>query len=254
VARRVESSAGDGREQHPLAPNGWPKALLREFRAGARDALTSVYELHAREIAGLLQRGFSFRTAGRDRRFAGFASAFDMQDALHETFRRAFEPRARDGYDGIRPYGPYLRTIARNVVLTRFRGREVLFPDVDVVEVDDDGVPVRRSPVHSDSLPSPERAVHHAQTKELVESFLASLCHEDRVLIECRFVEGLSQRQAAERLGVGRQRLRTREQRVKRKLLEYLHVRGESSLVEVTSVVACLIGGGWVGGIREVLQ
>ncbi|MCH9685148.1 MAG: hypothetical protein K0V04_27165, partial [Deltaproteobacteria bacterium] len=98
------------------APNGWSWSLLREFRAGQTHALGEVYRMHAKEVSTQLRHGFSFQTAGRHHRFVGYRSAFEMHDALHETFRRAFEPRAREGYDGLRPYGPYLRAIARNVV------------------------------------------------------------------------------------------------------------------------------------------
>ncbi|MGB1013782.1 MAG: RNA polymerase sigma factor, partial [Nannocystaceae bacterium] len=104
-----------------LAPNGWSRGLLKGFRAGEHQALTTVYREHADDIARILRRGFAFNSAGKKLRFVGYHSGFELHDALHETFRRAFEPRARDGYDGIRPYGPYLRTIARNIVLQTFR-------------------------------------------------------------------------------------------------------------------------------------
>jgi RNA polymerase sigma-70 factor (ECF subfamily) len=210
------------------APNGWSQELLTGFRAGEREALTEVYRAHVREVVGLLRHGFSFESSGRARRFVGFGGAFEFQDALHETFRRAFEPRARDGYDGIRPYGPYLRTIARNVVLQRFRAREVLFPEMEPTAGEgraDQGFVLASPP------PSPEAEAHRASVRALMDAFLSTLSATDRALVDARFVRGLSQREAAEELGLGRQRLRSREAKIRRRLLGYLRARGEGALV-----------------------
>lgn len=217
-----------------LAPNGWPRDLVRGFKAGERAALTEVYRRHAEEVALLLRHGFAFESGGRGHRFVGFGSGFELQDVLHETFRRAFEPRARAAYDGIRPYGAYVGTIARNLVLRSFRAREVLFPLLD----GGGEQPTVVSPI--DEGPSPEREVHDAEVRELVAGFLATLAPDDRRLIELRFVEGLSQRDAAAALGLGRQRVRTREKQLRGKLLEYLRERGEAALVD--GVVAALPG------------
>ncbi len=231
------------------APNGWPRELLSGFRAGDREALTTVYRMHAEEVALVLRRGFSFESGGQRHRFAGYGSAFELQDALHETFRRAFEPRAREGYDGIRPYGAYVTTIARNLVLRSFRDREVLFP----LEADAGGPGPMLAAV--DVGPTPEREVHDRQVLELVERFLATLSADERRLIELRFVEGLSQRDAADALGLGRQRVRTREQALRAKLLAYLREQGEAALVD--GVVArvglqALVGGELLRALLEV--
>jgi RNA polymerase sigma factor (sigma-70 family) len=221
-----------------LAPNGWPRELLRGFKAGERAALTDVYRRHAEEVALLLRHGFSFETEGRRHRFVGFGSGFELQDVLHETFRRAFEPRARDSYDGIRPYGAYVCTIARNLVLRSFRAREVLFPLAD-------GEGSSRAPSIAtiDTGPSPERSLHDAEVRELVAGFWATLTADERRLLELRFVEGVSQRDAAAALGIGRQRVRTREKLLRAKLLAYLRERGEAALVDgVVAALPALLG------------
>src|SRR5690606_16400276 len=166
---------------------------------------------HAEQVARLLRHGFGFESGGRRHRFVGFGSGFELQDVLHETFRRAFEPRARAAYDGIRPYGAYVCTIARNPVLRSFRAREVLFP----LLVDGRGEPTASSLAAIDEGPSPERELHDAEIRELVAGFLATLAPEDRRLIELRFIDGLSQRDAAAALGLGRQRVRTREKQLR---------------------------------------
>ncbi len=240
-----------------LAPNGWPKPLLRGFRAGEREALTEIYRLHAEEVARLLRGGFGFEAGGRRHRFVGFGSGFELQDLLHETFRRAFEPRAREAYDGIRPYGAYVTTIARNLVLRSFRAREILFPLADAAaEGDGDSSRAGLARVEVvDEGPSPERDVHDAQIRELVAGFLAALAPDERRLVELRFVEGLSQRDAAAALGLGRQRIRTREKQLRARLLEYLRERGEAALVDgVVAALPALLGPELLGLLGEVTR
>ena len=160
-----------------LAPNGWTKARLRGFKEGSREALTEVYRAHAPEVGALLREGFAFESGGVRHRFVGYRRGFELQDALHETFRRAFEPKARASYDGIRPYGPYIKTIAKNLVLRSFRAREVSFP-VDPVA----GGEASRVLILTDESPTPERAVHDQQVAGLVAAFLADLSAADRRL------------------------------------------------------------------------
>jgi RNA polymerase sigma factor (sigma-70 family) len=243
----------DATRSGELAPNGWPRALLSGFRAGEREALTTVYRMHAETVALLLRQGFSFESGGHRHRFAGYGSGFELQDALHETFRRAFEPRAREGYDGIRPYGAYVTTIARNLVLRSFRDREVLFP-LETTDADPSTTPMLAA---VDVGPTPERELHDRQVLELVERFLATLTPDERRLIELRHVEGLSQRDAADALGLGRQRIRTREQALRTKLLAYLREHGEVALVDgvVTSVgLPALLGTELLRALLEVTR
>ncbi len=218
--------------QH-AAPNGWSRALLQGFRAGEREALTTVYRAHAKEVARMLRSGFAFSSAGKHLRFVGFRSGFELHDALHETFRRAFEPRARNSYDGIRPYGPFLKTIARNVVLQTFRAREV-------VMLDEGTVAEEHAHTLSGTPLDPENSLAKARLRARVQAFLAKLPPADRKLLELRFVEGRSQRDVAEHLGLGRQKLRTREARLRRALLVHLRDAGEYS-VAATSIVPLLV-------------
>ena len=47
----------------------------------------------------------------------GSGRSNDVLDAVQETFIRAFSSAARQSYDGVRDYGPYLNMTARNVAL-----------------------------------------------------------------------------------------------------------------------------------------
>lgn len=217
------------------APNGWPSWVLCGFRVGDRRALGEVYRLHAPDVARRLRHGFSFEASGAVHRFVGYGSGFELQDALHETFRRAFEPRARDSYDGIRPYGPYLQAIARNVVLRGFRAQRVRFPlqgesaaPLDAIAADE-------------GTTSPERAIGRHQVQEIVQRFLADLSQGDRRLVDARFIEGMSQRDAADALGLGRQQVRSREAKIRSRLLAFLRRHAEGGDPAAWNVLAMLL-------------
>lgn len=232
-----------------LAPNGWSWGLLRDFREGRTTALHEVYQRHAKEVTATLRYGFSFQASGRHHRFVGYRSAFELHDALHETFRRAFEPGSRERYDGLRPYGPYLRAIARNVVLRGFQSREVQFP-----EVREDGE-ARGSEIEvvDEVGETPEQEVGRAQVRAVVKRFLDTLGPDDRQLLELRFVEGKSQRDAADLLGLGRQQVRGREAKLRQQMLRFLRKQGEEGLV-AAGLVLPLLGVSLAELLGEVLR
>ena len=61
------------------------------------------------------------------------------------------------------------------------------------------------------------------EARDLVRAFLKSVCVETRAVAQLRFVEGLSQYHAADRLGITRGEIRVREQRLRRALAEHMH-------------------------------
>ncbi|MBK6916153.1 MAG: sigma-70 family RNA polymerase sigma factor [Deltaproteobacteria bacterium] len=220
------------------APCGWSHALLAGFRAGEPQALREVYRMHVRDITGLLRHGFGFTAAGRSHRFVGLQQAFELHDALHETFVRAFEPAARQGFDGIRPYGPYLRTIARNVVLRSFRKHREMFPVQDDAG-HDEGLGV----VLESDAPSPEQSALERELQAVVREFLAQVGADDRALLQARFVDGLSQRDAADALGLGRQQVRAREARLREALLVWLRSKDGGQPFELLGALPVTLAG-----------
>ena len=226
------------------APNGWPEILLQGFRDGSREALTEVYRMYAAQIATHLRRGFSFESRGAMHRFVGYGSAYELHDVLHETFRRAFEPAARQRYDGIRPYGPYLQAIARNIVLRGFRAKEILFPRIGEgwSTGPEDGRVADPMPEGDAEAPGPEAQVGTEQLRAVVRAFLETLSAAERELVVLRFVDGMSQRDAAARLGLGRQQVRGRETKLRAKLIAYLRERGEQSLVPGSLCLPWVLG------------
>jgi RNA polymerase sigma-70 factor (ECF subfamily) len=206
-----------------LAPNGWPTHRLKGFREGEKSALTAVYRDHVEALLAFLQHGFSFDSRGRALRFAGFRSRFELHDAAQETFRRAFERDARMSYDGLRPFGAWLNVIARNVVLKEYRRNERLFLDANGShEVE---AALSRA---ANASEEPESDLHRARIRALVRTFLDTLTAEERRLLHVRFIEGIGQRDAAEQLAIGRQRLRGQELKLRERLVRFLlaHERG----------------------------
>jgi RNA polymerase sigma-70 factor, ECF subfamily len=153
---------------------------LAGFRRGGRAALEEVYWAYVERVE---------TTAAR---YVGVA---EVPDVVQETFLRAFREGPREAYDAARDYGPYLATIARNLAIDRARraGREI--PTEEIPE-----------PMESSEEPWADPL-----SMKIVEEYLADLAPDLKALHETRYERGLSQRDAAETLGISRQQLRTRE-------------------------------------------
>ena len=171
--------------------------LLRRFRAGDRAALEEVYFAYVDLVAHVVRQSFHGAEAA---------------DLIQETFARAFAERARLGYDGLRPYKPFLMTVCRNLVVdeARKRGREVVVEDPP-------------EPLPGDAAADPEWA--DAATVGVVERYVAGLDGKLRALYEERYVKDRSQNEAAAALGLTRQKVRTLEDRLRRGLQEALRAR-----------------------------
>lgn len=183
--------------------------LLGPFRDGERWALERVYRAYVRPVEVYV------RALARAAHCPEFAQSSAVADSLQEVFIRAFSPAARAAYDSERPFGPYVRKIAKNLFVDQLRGQgrraeqlvEFLPDTTEFATADLDGaVDPRVSVVLSDylaSLPLPLKGVY-----------------------EQRFVLGNSQEQACNVLGVTRRRLRTEEARLKSGLRRALVSQG----------------------------
>lgn len=193
-----------------LLPNN--RDLLVAFRAGERSALTEVYWHYVDDVERYLRAGF---LAG-DVRIAGLSDPDQLKDVLQETFSRAFSPRARQTYDGLRSYRPYLRRIARNLLIDRSRmaGRLVLGADegLEAATPSDDA--------------SPHETLEHRRLAEATRSFVGTLDAQMQTIVRLRFEEGRSQEDVAREVGVTRRRIRTLEGRVRKDLIDHLTAHG----------------------------
>lgn len=191
---------------------------MRRFRDGAPEVLGEVYRAHAEPLARAL-RAVAFRGRG----FAHLQGALEVENTVLETFARAFEPRTRLAYDGVRPYGQFLMGIARNVVLEQSRSREVvagLGPQDEASSVD------WELGSAAGGAGGVEQQLEDQEVEALLLSFKEALSLQERELFELRFTEGLAQESAAERVGLTRIQVRRREKGLKLRLLDFLQERG----------------------------
>ena len=197
------------------------RGLLAGFRAGKPEALTAVYWEYVRKVEHLLRAGFELRSQGTWIKGVG-GQPDDLDDLLQEVFARAFSEKGRRGYDGLRDYGPYLYAIARNVLIDRARaaGREIV---VSLAELE---AAVETGAETGDTPPWAAPA-----TMKVVEEYLATLPRDLRMVHTLRYEEGRSQEQAAEKLGVGRQTLRTLERRLRDGLTAALALAGDDDVL-----------------------
>jgi RNA polymerase sigma factor (sigma-70 family) len=206
----------DGGRDVPVFEN--KRDLLDRFRAGHRDALAAVYEHYVDDVARLVRLGFTVTTVEGPLRVAGAADVDTEHEVLQETFVKAFAPAARLGFDGLRPYRPFLVRIAQNVMIDRLRRRR-RDPDRPPAEIDD--ALGRAVEIEAD----PGDSLHWRQLSSHAAAFIAGLDDEARRFVALRFEDDLSQEEVAARMGVSRRRVRTLEDRVCRGLERALRER-----------------------------
>jgi len=184
--------------------------LLARFQAGDRDALETVYRAYVGRISAIVTNGFRIAATGGAVAGLGRRPA-DLADAVQEVFLKAFSRGARASFDGTRDFGPYIASIARNVMIDRARrcGRELLLPEVDVDTAVDP---------HAEIVARWE----DPQAVAVANRFIAELPPELARVHRALYVDGLSQRDGAAHLGITRQALRTLEGKLREGLREAL--------------------------------
>jgi RNA polymerase sigma-70 factor (ECF subfamily) len=177
--------------------------LLRRFRAGDPRALEEVYWAYLDKVEGIARHGFAL-SEGRGRVGGVGRRRDDLRDLVQEVFIKAFAAPARQAYDGLRDYGPYLFTVARNVLVdwARRQGREIPTLDADLERLVE--------------VPGPPLLDEGSDGQvEIARRYLEGLSPELRAVHQARYEQGLSQREAADRLGMTRQALRTLEEHLR---------------------------------------
>ncbi|MBO9546366.1 sigma-70 family RNA polymerase sigma factor [Caulobacter sp.] len=117
-------------------------------------------------------------------------SSIEAEDILQEAYCRLSDLQSVEQIANPRAY---FFSVARNLLLNAIRHARVIrissITDLELATLDD-------------GQPSPERVVAGRRELERVRDLLASLPERCRRIIEMRKVEGLSQREIAERLNV----------------------------------------------------
>ena len=182
--------------------------LLQAFRAGKRAALETVYRHYARALDGYF-RGLAHWAGAPE-----LSQPSVVQDLLQEAFIWAFSAPARQAYDGHRDFSPYLRTIARNCFIDALRKRRNEVP----LTLGEPPLTLEDVAVGDDEFDPKVLAA--------LEAYVRDLSPPLRGVYEQRFVLGLSQEAACEKLGVSRRSLRTLEEHLRRGLRKALLVAG----------------------------
>jgi RNA polymerase sigma-70 factor (ECF subfamily) len=227
------------------------RALRDAWRAGDPAALRRVYEHYRPEVARLLRGGFSFHANQTTLRFTGYADPFTLEDALQETFLRAFREGARLSYNGLQPFKPWLLGIARNLVIDdyRRRRRELALFVPEAAEPHQREAQELAAADHPDRwgerAPDPERALHQRRQAALLQGFLESLDDGERALVQHHFVEQRSQEETARALGMDRNRVRRLIQDIRLKLLRFMKRHGQIQALDPAGLIQSLALGPW---------
>jgi len=206
------------------------KDLLKRFREGDKDAMEEVYRHYSPGVTRFLRQGFTFRSKGGHCYFKGIKLNDDLRSAVQEVFRRAFEDRARNAYNGINSFSNWVLAIGRNMVINGFRNREISFSSYistkdnrSHLAVMDDAVTEDYTGVlYGRQTKSQEMTVEHTELKGLIDRFMGELNPDERQLLLLRFVEGKGQEDAAKAIGSSRMKVRTSEAKLRRRLRAFL--------------------------------
>jgi RNA polymerase sigma-70 factor, ECF subfamily len=188
------------------------RELLAGFRAGKSDVLARVYHALVDDVFKLVALGFVTANGA----IRGERDPDEQRAIIQEVFVKAFGERARTGYDGVRPYRPYLLTIARNVMIDRARERSS--EQGRASEIDVDAIIASDAAIPGVVEESDEQQRLRARTAAYIEGLDAEL----KQIVALRFEQELSQEDVAAELGITRRRVRTLEARVIKGLRRFL--------------------------------
>jgi RNA polymerase sigma factor (sigma-70 family) len=173
----------------------WTSELLEGFRIGDPTALREVYCANVYSV--------TFSVTGALKRYAVVGFPWVLSDLVQEVFARAFGPEARARTDATRPYGSYLRAIARHLVIDQLRH----YSKVALVDNDRLVTLVEERAFSACGSVSSQR---DTALLKAVDEYLHSLPYDLERVYRALYVEGLSQRETAAKLGVGRQTVRSK--------------------------------------------
>lgn len=209
-------------------------ALLAAFKNGERSALDDVYRHYLPGVTSFLRKGFTFHSTKGNFYFKGILDPSELKSAVQEVFRRAFEGRARESYNGINSFTNWVLAIGRNMVINQFRNREIAFShyvspsdERGHLAVMDDEITEEFSGVLYGRPSRPQDSqMEHSELKALMDRFMQELSDHDRRLLVLRFAEGRGQEETADLLGSTRMKVRTAEAKLRSRLRAFLRHSG----------------------------
>lgn len=195
------------------------RKLLDGYRRGERWAFEQVFDLYAEDVARTLRAGVLVHVEGRPTRLGKGLFEHELEVLLQETFTRAFGQKARDGYDGVRPFGAYLATIARNLLVDRGRREQrssrYLAVGIDLERIADDT-----------GSRDADEVVEEQELSRLVARWAEELDEPERTIFRLRYSRQKSHRETAAEVGMTEIQIRRRDSRLRVRLLEFLREHG----------------------------
>lgn len=210
------------------------KELLARFKLGERPALDQVYRYYAPGVTSFLRKGFTFRSGKGHFYFKGMQDQSELRSCVQEVFRRAFEKKALHSYNGINSFTNWVLAISRNMVINRFRNREIavsnyISPSDDrshLSFLDDEVTEEFSGVLYGMPTRQQDRQYENAELKELMEKFVHDLSEHDRLLLVHRFSDGKGQEETAQLLNSTRMKVRTAESKLRNRLRAFLRNSG----------------------------
>jgi RNA polymerase sigma factor (sigma-70 family) len=205
--KRVHPTEDRAGRAHPVDPwQRFPVVLAPDvpagFRDGDHDAVRLVYREYGRMVFAI-----SYRVLGR-RELA--------EEATQQTFVQAW--RGSQSFDPARELGPWLATIARRVAIDvhRREARRGARPLDDIAAADPAVV----------TLPPSAQAIEEVSE---VRRAIDDLAPDEREVVRLQHLDGLTQTEIADRLGIPLGTVKSRSHRAHRQLAARLgHLRGEA--------------------------
>lgn len=203
---------------------------IEAFRRGDKQVLTELYRAHVSSVERFIRSGFTFSSRGKTIRFNGFYEPFRVQETLQDAFLKAFKKEAREGYDGSKPWRPYLMMIVRNHVIDQFRSSRteqryfVALADIGG-SAETENETLERLQVDREAN-SPEMTAFRSQLGGVLKIFMDELDPVDMEVVQRHMLGDMTQQQLAEHLGESRNDVRKRIKSIRAKLLRHLKTQG----------------------------
>jgi RNA polymerase sigma factor (sigma-70 family) len=173
--------------------------LRARFRQGDPDAVRSIYRTHGRLVYAVAHRVLGDR---------GLA-----EEATQQAFVKAW--RAAQSFDESRELGPWLAAIARRVAIDLYRREAVRSAD-----------PIESVPAGDPALVATPQSADAIYEVWAVREAVAELPADEEEVIRLQHMEGFTQAQIAERLGVAVGTVKSRSFRAHKRLADLLgHLR-----------------------------
>lgn len=192
------------------------RAWSAAFKRGDKAALARVFHTYADDVARQVRATRVFE--------------HEVEALVHDVFVKAFSPKARATWDGLRPFGAWLNTMTRNLLIDRARRERRL----DVRAPDD-------MPVVVDDQPDAAASHDERELAAAMTAFRATLSSDEQALFQTRFEHDQSLSQTAKTLGWSEIRVRKLDTSLRARLLSALQDAGFLQAVRVRIGASLLV-------------